>query len=587
MRKPPFAPKRGTPVRSPADLLQEGLQLHQAGLPEEGALRYRQVLAAEPEHAAANHLLGLVHLQQGNHQLAIDHIALAIAARPDDPQYLGNLGVALNGAGRHEEAVVALRRATTANVTFAEAYSNLGMALRALHRADEAVAAYTRAVELKPREPGFRYNLGNALVDAGYLVEAEAAYREAVRLRPNYAGAVNALAAILRVHGKSAEALELVDAALAASPADPQLHLQQGRLLGQLGRVEDAVAAYSRAVNLRPGFGEAHFQRALARRHETRDAELAAMETLFANPEAPLDDRVFAGFGLGKVLADIGSHDASVGVYLAVNRMHRSRISFSLERATAGQAQDLERFSGISLSGRRMPDDKPGPIFVVGLPRAGKSTVEAILSRHAGVGAAGELPTLGRLASQLVREQAGGAGVPPERLAELRQAYLDEARRFVPAGQIVVDTMPSNYRHIGLIRAAFPGARVIWCHRDAASHCIAIFEKYLTGAGYEYAYDLDELVPFHAAYRELATAWMAKAPDLIQEVDIAQLRSSPSAEIRNLLNFCGLYGGERLLADVETEPQLGDWDADRIARNQAEHSAAWYRAAPALAALHR
>ena len=51
------------------------------------------------------------------------------------------------------------------------------------------------------------------------------------------------------------------------------------------------------------------------------------------------------------------------------------------------------------------------PIFVVGLPRSGKSTLEAILARHPGVAPAGELPTLSRLFTQLVRRGRGRHGL--------------------------------------------------------------------------------------------------------------------------------------------------------------------------------
>ena len=582
MRKPPHVPPAG--ARSD-DLLHEGLQLHRAGRLEEGAQRYRQVLASDPGHAAANHLLGLVYLQQGSHGRAIDHISRAVATRAD-PQYLCNLGVALNGAGRHEEAVIALRQATSADPNFAEAWSNLGMALRALHRPEEAATTYRRAVELKPHEPGFHYNLGNALSDAGEIVQAEAAFREALRLRPNYPAAVGVLAHLLLEHGRAEEGLVLVDTALTAAPADPQLHRRRGRLLQTLHRAEAAIAAYDRAIELRPGFGEAHLNRALTRRHETRDGAVDALDALFSDSSAPLDDRVFAGFGLAKSLADIGEHEASVGACLAVNRMHRARISFSLERAKAELAADLERFSGIENATSATGDDAPGPIFVVGLPRAGKSTIEAILSRHSRVAAAGELPTLGRLATRFWREHADGHA-PRERLARLSREYLDEAQALVGAGRVVVDTMPLNYRHVGLVRAAFPRARIIWSHRDAASHCIAIFEKYLTGAGYEYAFDFDELLAFHGAYRNLAAGWLARAPDLVLEADVARLRADPEAGLRRLIDFCGLPWEDGLLAAAETEPQAGGWEPERISRNQAEHAAAWFRAVPALAALSR
>lgn len=585
MRKPTRLPPRRAPSQSMAELLQAGLRLHQSGRAEEAAGHYQRVLAAEPRNPAANHLLGLVHLQRGRHDLAVDHIARAVAARPDDAQYLCNLGVALNGAGRPEEAVPAFQRALAANPGFAEAYSNLGMAYRALSRFDEAVGAYRQAVALKPAEAGFHYNLGNVLGEAGFIVEAEAAYREALRLRPGYAPAVNALAGQLYDRGRPAEGLQLVDAALALAPNDAVLHMRRGRLLEQLGRLEDAVGAYGRSLALRPGFGEAHQHRAHLRRHAHRDADVDAMQALFSDADAPLDDRVFAGFGLGKALTDLGEHEAAVDTYLAVNRLHRERIVFSLDQARAELRADVERFAGLELSRPGVGHAGAAPIFVVGLPRSGKSTLEAILARHPDVAPAGELPTLSRLFTQLMRQHGEVRAIPTSAYEAVGRAYMEEAGRSVPQGRIVVDTMPSNYRHIGLIRAALPDARIVWCRRAPAAHCVAILEKYLTGRGYEYAFDLDELVAYHAAYRDAAVAWRSVAGDAILELDLADLRADPDARLREVADFCGLSWEGAVSVDLETEPQLGGWSAERLARNRSGQMAAWYRAAPWLAAL--
>lgn len=567
-----------------ADLLQNGLALHQAGRSAEAAALYEQILARDASHPAANHLLGLVRLQQGRAADAVDLLSRAVDASPKEAQYLSNLGVALNAAGRSEEAVEVLQRAIVLNLEFAEAFSNLGMAYRAVRRFDDAVSAYRRAVRLKPNEAGFHYNLANALRDAGYMFDAESAYRRAVHLRPTYAAAINGLAGMLDGQGRASEALELAEKALRVQPNDAQLNLRRSRALYHQGRLEDAVESFDRTVDLNPFFGEAHLHRSYVVRHEARDAALEAMQQLFNSDSAPMEDRIFAGFGLGKALTDIGEHHEAIAIFNEANRLNRVRTPFSLERTTAELQADIERFAGVTGPSPDGGFREAMPIFVVGLPRSGKTTVETILSRHPAVAGAGELPTMSRLVRELLREQPGAsaADIPPDRYTELGRAYMREAQSLVPSGQILVDTMPSNYRHVGFIRLAMPYARIIRCVRPAPEHCVAIYEKYLTSNGYEYANDMDELQPFHRAYRGLTAGWHTRFPGGVYDMDLGNLAHDRQAEIRKLLEFCGLAWNDACMADARSEPQYRDWSTERIAGSRAAHLAAWRDVRPQL-----
>ncbi len=584
MSKLPVSRHRAQPSPSESDLLQQGLALHQSGRGGEAAAFYLRVLERNPRQPAASHLLGLVRLQQGQPREAVEHLSRAVSASPGNAQYLGNLGVALNAAGRHAEAVDSLRRAIAVDAGFAEAYSNLGMACRALRRYDDAADACRRAVQLKPNEAGFHYNLANALSDGGYTAEAEAEYRKAIALRPGYAGAIGALAALLDGQGRSEEALGLVDAALSRQPRDPQLNLRRARSLCRLGRLEAAVEVFDRTIALAPDFGEAHLQRAYIVRHERRDSAVAAMERLFRAPSTPLEDRIFAGFGLGKALTDIGEHFDAIEAFTEANRLHRVRTPFALDRAMARLDEEVSRFDGTDWSQTAGGFRDAAPIFVVGLPRSGKSTVESTLSRHPAVAGAGELPTMGRLVRELLAEHRGHplADIPADRFTALGRAYMHEAQALVPAGKVLVDTMPSNAGLIGFIRRALPAARIVLAVREPADHCIAIFEKYLTGAGYEYANDLDELQPYHAAFRQAMAAWQARLPDALHPIDIANLAADGEAVTRRLLRHCGLDWTDAVMAESRSEPQLHDWPRDRIRSNRADHLAAWRAVRPSL-----
>ena len=185
-------PRHPTPARGQAEggvptydlqgLIQKGIQVHQAGqLPEAEAI-YRQVLGVEPDHADANHLLGVIADEVGRHEIAVQLISKAIKKNPIDAAYHCNLGNALHEQGRLDEAVASYRKALAIKPDYAEAHSNLGNALHEQGRLDDAVASCRKALGIKPDLAGAHSNLGNAFTDLGRLDDAVASYHKALSL---------------------------------------------------------------------------------------------------------------------------------------------------------------------------------------------------------------------------------------------------------------------------------------------------------------------------------------------------------------------------------------------------------------------
>ena len=114
---------------------------HQAGRLTEAQGIYQQILAQDPAHPDALHLLGVIAHQAGRHDAAIDLINKAIARRPDDAAYYSNQGEAYRAMGRLDEAIAAYQQALALNPNYAEAHNNLGTALYAKGQLTEAIDA--------------------------------------------------------------------------------------------------------------------------------------------------------------------------------------------------------------------------------------------------------------------------------------------------------------------------------------------------------------------------------------------------------------------------------------------------------------
>ena len=177
------------------------VQHHQTGRLAEAEAIYRQILAVQPRHAGALHLLGVLAHQTRRNDVAVDLIRQAIAIVPENADFHSNLGIAFSAEERWEDAIAAYRRALQIQPDSAVAHYNLGIALKALGRMDEAIAAYQQALRLKPDySTKVENNLAIVFRDTGRLDEALACYRRALAFDPRHAVTQSNLIYTLHFH---------------------------------------------------------------------------------------------------------------------------------------------------------------------------------------------------------------------------------------------------------------------------------------------------------------------------------------------------------------------------------------------------
>jgi tetratricopeptide (TPR) repeat protein len=204
--------------------LQSALSHHQAGRLAEAEKVYRQILAQQPDHAEALHLLGVLARQSGHSDAAVKLIRQAIRLKPDHAAAHGNLGNALKDLGQLDEAVVCYRQAIRLMPDHADAHCNLGNALKDLGQLDEAIASYRHAIRLKPDFAEAQSNLGSALTGMGRFGEAVVACRQAARLKPDLPEAHNNLGNALQGKGQFEEAIAALRQAIVLNPKLPEAH---------------------------------------------------------------------------------------------------------------------------------------------------------------------------------------------------------------------------------------------------------------------------------------------------------------------------------------------------------------------------
>ena len=587
--------------------LQEAATHHQAERWAEAEWFYRAILQARPDHADANHLLGLIAYRTGRLEFAAVLIRKAISASPgmaafhsnlgtvlhehgkpseavlsyrralviapDYPEALGNLGNALKDLGRQNEAVTCYGRALVLNSNFAEALSNLGNPLCDQGRLDDAAACCRRALVLKPAFSQAHYNLGNVLRGQGRADQAIASYQRALILKVDYAEAFANLGIALRDEGRESEAAIRCQQAVVLKADYPEAYCNLGIFWTEMGRLAKARRALECAVTLAPRRASAYRNLAQSKRFTAGDRFLAAMEEL-ARDMAALDmgDQAELHFALGKAYEDLGRREQSFQHFLAGNACKRRLIAYD-EAATLGVGERTRAvFTPALMAGKSgLGEPSEVPVFIFGMPRSGTSLVEQILASHRQVFGAGERPEFGRLAVGLGR--AGGAGFPEAvdslsaaALRRLGGDYLAAVRPLAPAAARITDKMPANFRFAGLIHLALPKARLIHCRRDPVDTCLSCFSKLFEG-DLPWAYDLGEMGRYYRAYERLMAHWRTVLPPgVMLEVEYEELVADLEGQARRLVAHCGLDWDESCLAFHQTDRTVRTASATQVRR---------------------
>ena len=252
------------------------MQLHQAGRLIEAERLYLQILRANPRHADALHLLGVLAHQIGRHDMAVDLIGRAIAQNGEVPSFHNNLGNALKAQGKLQEAAASYAGALVYQPNHVGALFNLGLVLQMQGKLEEAAASYRRALSYKPDYAEAHGNLGNTLQAQGKLQEAVACYGAALRYRPDYAEVHSNLGNVLMAQANYGEALASHERALTHKPDYAEGHNNLGLVLLEQGDVDGAVASYRRALTHKPAYVEAHNNLGNAFREQGQSAQAAA-----------------------------------------------------------------------------------------------------------------------------------------------------------------------------------------------------------------------------------------------------------------------------------------------------------------------
>jgi tetratricopeptide (TPR) repeat protein len=578
-------PPAQSPALTPATL-NELASMIDAGRYAELEDNTRRLLQQHPNSGLVWQLLGVALRRQGKD--ALPALERAATLSPDDAGAHNNLGNALGQLGRLDDAVASYRRALALKPDFAEAHNNLGNSLQGLGQLEAAAASYRRALQLKPDYPEAYHNLGDALTHLGLLDEAVASYRRALLLSPDFAEAHHNLGNVLRGLGQLEDAVQSYRRALEITPELAQAHSNLGIALRLQGRTAEAEASCRRALAIDPNsaatmaivaemnadkgmFVEAEelFKHAIAidaataeawvgiarlRKMTLSDAAWAAQAQRVAAQPLPPRKELLLRYAIGKYFDDIGQFERAFINYQRANELTKlSRVGYDRRQLTQAVNMIIHSYDQDWVRRTRVDAIASArPLFIVGMLRSGTTLAEQILASHRSVFGAGEL-MFWNSAAATYRPSTPNDTRSESVLSGLARDYLGLLEQLSAHALRVVDKMPGNFLHLGLIHAALPNARVIHMRRDPIDTCLSIYFQHFESF-HSYATDLEDLAHFASEYLRLMKHWRSTLPaQTILEVPYEGLVDDHEAWSRKMLAFIGLPWDPRCIDFHRTE----------------------------------
>jgi tetratricopeptide (TPR) repeat protein len=368
-------------------------------------------------------------------------------------------------------------------------------------------------------------------------------------------------------------ALELFEGVLELLPADAITLTSQGHALKTRGSQKQAIESYKAAIASNPWHGEAYYALSNLKTYRFSADEIKEMLALEQREELGPASKVHIAFALGKAFEDEQDYARSFDYYAQGNRLKRQQSNYDPDKMSEELMAQRLFFTREVLDSRADAGfDAPDPIFIVGLPRAGSTLLEQILSSHSQVDGTLELPNILSMAQKLRRQgrDSDDKSYPElledfsdEQLRSLGQQYIEDTRIHRQGGAYFIDKMPNNFRHIGLIKLILPNAKIIDARRHPVACCFSGF-KQLFAEGQEFSYDLLEYGRYYNDYVELMDHWDAVSPNSVLRVNYENVVADIDTQVARILEYCGLPFEPACLSFYNTERAVRTASSEQV-----------------------
>ena len=430
-----------------------------------------------------------------------------------------------------------------------------GSCLANQNKLEESINSFNSALESTKAPEVILNNIGVTQIKLNYFEDSVESFNKAIECKADYAEPYFNLGTALRKLGRIKDAVDSYETACQINPHYAKAFLYKSLSLKNLGNFQDSIISCKEAIKLRSDYGIAHRHLSSMLTYLKKDdSHLKQMVSVYKRELINSEDRIQLAFGLGKAYEDLAEYEKAFNYFEGGNRLYRDTIKYSTEgreRFFSLLKENFDKdffasYKSLSTQGEKM-------IFVLGMPRSGTSLVEQILSSHSRVYGAGELRYLKEAVDSSLTSIEGYSFPKniklhdPKSFDLLGLNYLKLIEKLgKDKGRLVVDKMPYNFMHIGVISCSLPKAKIILCEREPLDNCFSIYKQKF-GIGNDFAYSLKETGEYYNLYRNLINHWESVLPKKMLRVSYEDLIDNQEKVSKKMIDFCQLDWEEECL----------------------------------------
>jgi tetratricopeptide (TPR) repeat protein len=426
----------------------------------------------------------------------------------------------------------------------------LAESLRLSRQFQLALVEYDKAITLSDVKPEILIRKADCLRKLGETREAINCLTQISVIDPVDVDMIAALVACYIDIDAFGEAERLLQEAVEIDPGNAHLHYELALLYRSFGELNKAANCFEKTLALAPDAATVYYNYSRVKQFDADDPIIEKMQHCLAKLPAreetnsQLKEKTELLFALGKMAEDCRQYEKAFDYWQNANVLKRRTFEYQIgddrkRVAAIKKVFDTKLINDLQLE----PSEQPTPIFIVGMPRAGSTLCEQILSSHADIYGMGELTLL----PELIGELEKSIGLPfPRVMTQVDkrqlQALRDNYRAFVLAKtdrHYFTDKLPGNLWLVGLAKILFPRALFIHAHRDPIDTGFSCYKHLFSGAQ-KFAYDLVEIRQYIQLCQALMTFWHELLPGAIYDLKYEDLVANPQDTVKSMLSFCDL-----------------------------------------------
>ena len=592
------------------EALSKGIEMHLAGEFDLASQLFDSILKLQPEHADANHNMGLLKLDMGQDLDALPYLQAALQADMSIAQFWLSYIKALIKLEKLEDAGRILELAkesgfegdeffelsrvlgvSTEHQTVSETkldtspppqetidllinlynqgqlaevekqakallqqypeafivWNIIGLTAAQTGNLDQAIEAFQKALFLNPTDADTHFNMGNALKDQGKLDQAIRAYSISISLNPETAAPYFNIGNILKDQNRLEEAVLAYSKALIIKPESAEGYNNLGNVLKDQGKLAEATKAYTKAISLKPEYAAAHRNLSIITEYQDDNPQISAVNNMLQNTHLDENDRCHLHYAFAKMQEDIGNLSSAFAHYVAGGELRKRQLLYDFD-------YDKRRFSVIKETAQKIADFHLDDAF-----EATRFTPVFILG----------MPRSGStLVEQILscHSMVHGAGelsllsrfgdplihgaqnINLDSILHVRKSYLNELEKVSNGSFFVTDKTPQNFIRMAIIVKALPEAKIIHVKRNSAATCWSNFKHFFFGNGLPYSYNLDDTVSYFKIYEQLMQFWNGIYPGKIYHLNYEKLVDEQEIETKMLIQHLSLQWEEACLS---------------------------------------